>query len=286
LPLFNRVAEITIGKPGTPKAVVIRDLRMSFRVHKDTSRGGNTADITIYNLNEDKLARITRGTPARIKAGYANGDGLQLLFAGKVNALNRRNNGVDSLTEINCSDGADILGAAVVSRSYGNKIPAVIILLDLLRDLKLPIRFVPKARIPRSKLYLHGFSAHGLIRNVMDKVASHLGLEWSIQNGELKVVFKGGVDNSKPILITPATGLLGSIGRAYRSEDTADASKKPSGWIVTSLLQPKAEPFGVVALQSRDLPKKTLFRVEKVDHECDTHEGDWKTGLEVLEKAA
>ncbi len=284
MPLFDRAVRVTVGKPGAPDALQITDLRVGFTVGKDKTSTSNTAEIAIYNLSDATRNKIdSLDEQVMIEAGYSQAGGVKRLFLGDIVMVNHAHEPPDSVTRIQANDGGSALRGSTVSLSYAENTSALKILKDLVNSFKLPVRSLPDVK---DRPYAHGFAAQGSAGDALDKVAARLGLEWSIQNGEIKVVIQGGLDGSEAILISPGTGLVGRVEKLEQSLDEADLAKIPPGWRVTSLLQPQVEPGGSIAIQSSDIPARSVFRVERVTHTGDTHGADWQSEIEVRVKLA
>jgi len=125
--------------------------------------------------------------------------------------------------------------------------------------------------------FANGFSFNGMAKDVMDKMTARLGLEWSIQNNEVQTLIEGGDNGSEVALLTPATGLIGT------PEPVTDVTvSEKAGWKVRALLQPKAEPGSLIALDSDIV--KGVFKISSVTHLGDTYANPWESTMEVYER--
>jgi hypothetical protein len=76
-------------------------------------------------------------------------------------------------------------------------------------------------------------------------------------------------------VLSPTTGLLGSP-----EWSTPNKEGKPPTLKVTSLLLPQILPGRRVQLDAR--AAKGVFKVQQLNHQGDTHEGDWRTEMECV----
>lgn len=294
--LFDRTIEVTIGKPGSSDALQVTDLRMTFTVNKDSGPSTNTAEIGIYNLSEASRGRMKSvGHQVRVMAGYAKGSRREkaLLFQGDIVKVNHAHHPPDFVTRIDANDGHAVLRDTLMNRPYGDNTSALKILGDAVKAFKLPLRTaLDRLGVP-DRPYPRGFSARGPARKTLDEVTDRLGLEWSIQNGEIKLVKKGAVDGFEAVLVSPDTGMIGKAEKLEfeESDGAQKTTEEKEGWRVASLLLPTVEPGNPLAIESRSLSpraglpgeagiKRGVFRVERVIHRGDTHGDEWRTTVE------
>lgn len=91
-------------------------------------------------------------------------------------------------------------------------------------------------------------------------------LEWSIQDETLQIIPKTESSSNVIIELDSNTGLVGS------------PSKTAKGVEFTSLIQPKIRPGVKVKIKSKIL--EGIFKVRKVTHDGDSHQGDFLTKCE------
>jgi hypothetical protein len=293
---FSRLCAVDIIPPLVAIPFRVEGLRVTFDIKKDRKKQSNQAKVSIYNLAESTRNNIREiSDEILVYAGYRDGAGLELLFRGDIASVSHSVTAPDTVTTIESGDGEKAVRSTVASKSYDVGASAIGVLEDMMKKLGLPVqgskggnRFKLPERL-RAKLkdipFLQGFAFDGAAASGLDKVAARLGLEYSIQNGEVKLVEADGFDDSEIPLVTPDSGLIGSPERLTQLEDESQpqAEKKPPGWKIKSLLLPKAEPGGRLAIQSAAIPRATAFRIDRVQHQGDTHGKDFMTTVEVSE---
>lgn len=300
MPLFDRVAAVEIH-PVETVALPFRleGLRITFDVRKDRdTKIANTAEVEVYNLSDATRARIRELDDLLIlSAGYEGETGPEVVFVGNIVGVSHELQPPDVVTKIQANDGERAMRKTRASFSYGPDASVAQVMQDVLEQFGLALKAfgasIPAAKFKeqflarfRDQKFLQGFAFEGKAVDVVEKLARRLDLRVTVQNNELKVVPLNGDDGNRAALISPDSGLIGSPERLSLVDELVDPKKKLPGWRVRSLLQPKVEPGGVVALRCREVPTETQFRVERVQHQGDTHGETWETTVEVLERTA
>ncbi len=290
MPQYDRVMDVLIGEAGTQQALSVSGLRVDFHIKKVSTTDVNTARVDIFNLNPDQRAKLKSTKQVLVlKAGYADATGPEILFRGDVTLVTVTKVPPNVVTRIECGDGTEALLDTRVSLTYKEGVSAKQILRDLLKKIPLAEKSGIVDRvinaIPDSQ-YGNGFAAAGLAKNAMDTVTGKLGLEWSIQDHEIKVVEKDGTDGTQAILISQRTGMIEAPERSLnivkKSKKRGIAKDRP-GWTVRSLLLPFVEPGGVVKIEADEIPLGSVFRVESVEHQGDNYGNEWTTELDVTD---
>lgn len=282
--LFDRVARVTIGSPGGG-GLRISELRISFDISKDDGKDANDAKIDIYNLSEASRRRIDEiDELVFLEAGYADGDGLETLFIGNITNISHSITPPDVLTSITANDGSKEMKNAKSNFSFASGISGREVLRKVLQSFSISSDFNNVSFTDKN--YANGFSFVGSSTDALTKVTQFLGLSWSIQNNEIKLVQFDGNDGSRIVLLSPETGMIGSPEKELFADRTAKGDSKKvdvPGWRIRSLLQPKIVPTNQIVVNSREVPQNSLFTVMTVVHSGDTHGVEWSSVVEVKE---
>lgn len=283
---FDRFVDVLIGRVGSEEAMGVSKLRTVFKVTKTGKKTTNKATVDIYNLSRESFNKVNDNRQESVlilKAGYVEADTQDsVVFAGDIRLAKRVQKGADMISTFECADGDRALNITKVSVSYAAGSSARKILFDLINQFPLADQLTVQIPAGVDAQYVNGFSAVGLLRDIFTNVADFLGLEWSIQNYELKIILKDGNDGTRAVLLSPSTGLIGS---PVRLNDTTISGQKKAGapgWKVVSLLQPKIEPNGVIAIESAEIEAGSNFKVISVEHEGDTHSNKFVSTTEAL----
>lgn len=193
-----------IGKAGLGLAV--ETLRIKFEVTKTVEEAPNNAIIKIYNLTPTHEAQIKDEYDAVSLAVGHDGD-TSLIFRGTIMHVFRYREGNDHITEIEAGDGdkdyrqatmnetlaAGTTNAQLVDRAIGS-MPGT-----------------SKGHIQAGgPVRRRGKVVSGNTRAVLRDVATELGANWSIQDGQVQIVSANDVLPGQAIVIRSDTGMLGA----------------------------------------------------------------------------
>jgi len=297
---FHRQATVQIAEGVATLAGIdlqIQNLRVSFNIKKTSTSDFNTATITIYNLNEETRERINSidlGNLVIVKAGYVD-EQQEVIFVGNTTLSNISIERPNVITKIEAQDGKIAMNQLKFSITYQAGTFAVKILKDILARTSLDIKHIDWSKIV-DKQYKNGFCFQGDAKVLLTNICNYLGVEWSIQNNQMKLLPVGKADTAKIIYLTPETGLIGSpeklrddslalYGSQLRKKEmikivgaTGKKYRKSigGGYKIKCLLQPFIEPGTVVQVKSSTI-NDVQFRVVEVEHVGDTHGNDWHT---------
>ena len=283
--LFDRVISITVGKKGTEEGLSFSDSRSTFAIKKTSKEETNTADVEIYNLSESTREKFNSiDNIVTIQAGYANFGGEKILFVGNILDYSTIKNKADVILKLKLGDGAKQLNETSFSKSYKEGTSGWTVLDDIIKKLGLPKNVTEKvSRLLSSKgeQYANALSMTGLAKDQLDKVMTKLQLEYSVQNGKLKILDKDGIDDENIVLLDSDSGLIGHPIKKTKKKN----NKKIVGYDIRSLLRPEIEPANQIAVNSFNI-KNGLFRVESIDHRGDNYGNDWTSEMFCVEYKA
>lgn len=288
--LFKRGCAVTVARPLSenqlnvvdlpPNAMVIENLRVTFKVEKHLSKDPNTAEVCVYNLSEHSRGDLQR-VPlyVRIDAGY---DGqLQRLFTGDLRPGSGKSTrqGVDWETRLELGDGERAFRFARVSRSYRAGIDARTAVVEIAKAMGAVVTFTSDtAKLLRAQ-YAGGLTLQGPAHRELSRILAPHGLEWSIQDGRLQVIHTQEVRPDTAIVVSQGTGMIG-----VPEFGTPERKGAPPLLTVRTLLNPQLTPGGRISLESESI--RGVFRIERVTHVGDTHGDDWHSEIEGKQPAS
>ena len=117
-----------------------------------------------------------------------------------------------------------------------------------------------------------------MAKDQMDKLMKKLDLEYSIQNGKIKIIDLNGVDDQNIILLDLESGLIGQPIKKTKKIN----NKKIIGYDVKTLLRPEIEPGNKISINSINITNG-LFRVSSADHKGDNYGQSWVTEMFCVE---
>jgi hypothetical protein len=238
--LFDRVYKLQVGKAGG-EGIEITDLRITFDIQKTAKKTPNTSTVKVWNLTEKTRKQLEQpDTKCILYAGYKDDAGALLIFSGGVTHAWSKIDGPDIITEFELGDGTQEMRDTTISVGYAQKIKSQTILDDAAKKLGMPLTLPSNA--PQRE-WVHGFSYHGSVAGLLDKVTKGTGLEWSVQNGSLQVIESGMVTTRQGIELASDSGLVFSPERIRKSKTgtkqkdankagapvAAQKTQKPSG---------------------------------------------------------
>lgn len=291
---YKRHTQLIIGKAG--KGLLIENLRIVFEVVKDHQSAPNSANIKIYNLNDQHQAQIrTEFDDVILNAGYEGAEAV--LFRGNVRHVYRYREGNDWIVEIDCGDGDRDFRGAVVNETLSAGVSDTQLVERVCGNFSTTKKGSVKGvgATPR----LRGKVVSGNARTVLDDIARQHDCNWSIQDGRLQIVKSNGVLDTEAVLINSDTGMLG----APQQDD--------KGIKVRTLLNPMYQINGRVHLDNDNIKKKKkkigetaggedvnsskkqdkeparldpdgIYKIYKLTHKGDNRGQDWVTEVECV----
>lgn len=278
---FNRKYELTIRSSVGP-AVIVRDLRITFSIDKSiqsNTKKPNSTVITIFNLSQTSRNRLSEIDDIVIlKAGYDNDLPLQTIFTGNITDITHLKAFPNVETQITVSDGYKNLRDGFTTISLGKGKTFKDLISSITKDFNLSTLKIASSDLP-DIVFSKGFQFTGPTKNLLDDLTKSASLDWSIQNGALKIENKNNPTLGKTVLLTKSTGMVGVPRRITFIEDASTKDEQKKGWELDCLLQPTVEPGDLVKVQSEEIKEATFFKVRELKHMGDSHGRDWSTLL-------
>ncbi len=208
--LWRRNIALTLGVKDTDEAVKITDLRIIFQVEKNSESNPNTAKISVYNISpETRSIAEKEGAVALLEVGYQ--DNLEQLFYGDITKSYISRQGSDWVTTVECGDGDQALRSTHIDKSYAPGTDLKTVIADTVKSFKDQGQVIIGSLLGvKSEKAQNGLAATGSSKDILDKLAEKMGLEWSVQDNILQVVPKDSDLGDDAVLLTPETGLIGT----------------------------------------------------------------------------
>ena len=261
--LYLRQVVLTVT-PSSGQSKVLRDLRIRFKAVKNEESKPNTMEIEVFNLSEKSRSLLEgKNTSLVLEAGY---DGsTSVIFKGNITRVNHELEEADIISKIEAADGGSRYRKARIEKGIPPGAKTKQVIDELVKSLGLtqgPILGVPNTQ------YANGISLSGLAKDRLDDVCRKNRLQWSIQDGVVQIIPEAETTQDSAVLVSPDSGLIGSPTRTK------------TGVEFKMLLQPNLRPGRKVKLESRFI--KGEFKVSRVDHSGDSHEGDFLSECEAI----
>lgn len=253
--LYGRKVAVEIGVPGEDFKRW-EGLRVSARVKKTRDSSPNTAEIEVYNLSADSIHHAQRdGAAVRLFAGH---DLERLIFVGKINQGGAilKKQGPDRVLAIEAQDGGREYTQTRVNKTFdrGTKLSEII---QYLTDkTALPAAAI---EIERDAELTQGVTLTGRVSDVLDRLSKSIDAVWSIQDGEVQFLPRGGHTSDQAVLVSSAEGSKNLIGSPAPTNN---------GLEVTALLDGRFLPGRRIRLQSEMYDG--IYRVISLEHVYDS----------------
>lgn len=262
------------------ETLLVTGLRVNFSVEKSTSSEPNKSHVSIYNLSEDTRARLSKMSQAQVtlEAGYPTT--IARIFNGQTRkgptGIQTGKTNTDWVTKLECGDGEAAFTEKRFKGSFGAGTPVQTVARELAKALGLGAGNLEAAMRSGNfrqgiTEYPHGVAINGRASEELVKLMTSLGLEASIQDGQLQVLRSNETLSGQAVLLTPETGLIGTP--SYGSSEEGKESKGPPTLKVKSFLQPSLRPGVQVKVESAAV--RGYFKVKSVTHAGDSRSGDW-----------
>lgn len=264
--LFDRRVSLTFGLPGET-GTKIDSLRIAFKIEKTSEPFPNKAEIRVWNMKESSRSLAERsGLALFLDAGYVSN--TKGIFVGTDGRVLSSREGADIITTFEYGDGEKEFQTKTFDKSFSPSTPIRSIFSSVIEALGLSEGDTSGIK---DETLLSGLTLSGPVRNHLDTLTARQGLEWSIQDGALQIIKRGGTVLNGIVELGAGTGLIGS------------PKKKDKGLEVTSLLMPELVPGRTLQLNSRFLQGD--YRILKVTHQGDTHGREWYSICEIEPKS-
>lgn len=273
--LFKRYARLVIDTIEIEHGFGGQALDIAFSIERSLKPEPNTADVQVWNLNQDHRSQLeeTKGesgskVPVSLEAGYEGG--FALIYVGTMRTVFSERQGPDIVTILQSGDGEKEYQQGRINLSIAPATPNPSIMQQIVKKLGIgegnlatatPLLLAAPLLLPQ------GGVLSGSASQIMTRVAQSLGFEWSIQDEALQLLQARAPVAAAAVLLTPATGLVGSPSVDNEGILTAQA-----------LLIPDVFPGRLLVLESERLSGS--YRIEKCRYSGNTAGGEWYVEVE------
>lgn len=287
---------------------------IDFSIEKDRDEEPNTANLTIYNLNETSRKELIilarEQAPIEINVTPYNETELHLVFRGELENVRNRYDRPGHSTEIDCVSQKLQHRFMYLDRNYAAGTPVTEIIDDLTETMGLPVQ---SAELPTESLIISQ-TIRGPAYPSFKKLMMDYGYYCFVTDGVVYVTKHNVALNETPRLILNKYLLgppnetkisddqdvemrtilqLSEFGRVkkkkkrrrqrlqessdYISYEAVDTTIE--GLTIPLLLQPDIQPDDLVQFPELEDVKQSQYRVREVRHYGNNYGGDWTTEL-------
>lgn len=264
--LYNRTWRLRAG------TLDVSNLDIEYEVEKTLKNEPNTATITIYGLSAQSRAALSAQKHVNVSLEVGYGGRNSMIFLGQTRGGVTQKQQPEMITTLETGDSEKNFKESRIKLAIGPTMPNSQALQNIARALGVKPGNVTQAA---ARLQARGVTLFptptqftGYARQALDDFSSAAGLEWSVQDGGLQILDRGGALDAKPYVLTSDSGVTGS--------PSIDAKGVVQ---ITTLTLPDVRPGLRVLLGMRFA--KGLYRISKVRYEGSTRGGNtpWYTHL-------
>lgn len=251
----------------------IRGLEIAFNAERTLQRRPGRAEVKIWNLSRERrraLEALEGGIRVELHAGYE--DETPLIFLGELHRAESLTEGADVITTIRSRDGGRAHGARV-SRSHAagaSWTSAVRTVLEAMGVGDGNLDSFSAATMGGLSSFAAGVTLSGDAGENLDRLMRSADLEWSVQDGALQILHRGGGLSRPAVRLAPGTGLEGSPTRGDRGRLTV-RSRMIGGLV----------PGALVRLESDE--HDATLRIERATYKGQLSGKDWGVELTCTE---
>ena len=262
--------------------------RIKFSVDKITQGTMNSTSIFIYNLGYKSRALFEKiNNIIELSAGY--GDQSEVIYHGNILRTRTTKEGVDYVTQIEAADGLFAFQNSKIDISFRPGVKKSQIINTLTGQLEAAGVGISEIKGLPTDGYNHGIVLSGKVVDCLMKICNKEGLQFSIQDGAVKIIPNGEGSDDAPVLVTPDTGLIGipeqrEIGISFKCLMNAKIKPFRKVSVMSKFLRDPVTNKTLSALDTdgRTLPGAALYNAIKVKHTGDSFGGDWYTNVEAV----
>lgn len=230
-------------------------LRIDFQIKFDPDPEPNTGEIEIYNLSEETIAEINKGSQVILNAGYSGDVGT--IMAGVINHAGAYWDKLDKILKLETGDATDKWASTVVNKSYAPGTKASQIIRDILGMLGLEIG---DFQLPNDVIYTKGRTISSAAQLAIRSIAIDCGAKFHINNG-LVYITDPEYGNDIAFVLNSDTGLLDTPSKI----DSEDSDYK-----VRCLLNHRITTDSILKIESKTA--NGFYRVVRGRHICDNND--------------
>jgi len=207
VPQYLRQISLKVGDADT--AIDLSGLRIRFAVRRGDFRTPNSADIRVYNLNDDTVQRIQKEFERVVlQAGYPGSYGT--IFDGTIKQVRRgRESQTDTYIDITAADGDSAYNFAVMNVTLAAGSTAQDHLEQALASMAsrgITLGYAPQmsaSKLARGKVF------YGMTRDFLDTLGKTQDASWSIQDGKMMLIPNNAYLPGEAVVVSAATGMVG-----------------------------------------------------------------------------
>lgn len=245
-------------------------LDVEFQVEKDTTAKPNKLELKVYNLSEQHREMVGASDAVELRAGYV--DLESTIFSGQARDVWSGRDGADIVTQVEAEDAGTGYRTGSISRAFARGATPILVARACCEAMGVGDGNV--SELASADAFAQGYTAQGPAHRVLSDVVRAAGMTWSVQDGVLQLR-RGRPVNTRAVLLTPASGLVGSPAK----EQTKRGS--PVTYKAKALMMPGLYPGRVVRIEAGSF--EANLQIKRARYVGATGGEDWSVDM-VLEE--
>ena len=276
---YNRVWEISLnGKPFIEQTTG-QQFKITFDIINDFGAANSYADIAIYNLSQDTIAKVLkRDVIVTFRAGYE--DSIDVIFEGGISNILKERVGPDVITRI-IAQGTDARKATMVNTTLGVN-TTVIDAIKLCADATGHPLVIDQDDFKDASPFAKGYILSGDPYEKLDELSRSFKFDYNVENGKLIIVGKGRFRKGTPIVIDQFSGMEG-IPEITEAGCDVKVRLSPRIKIGRRIdIQSELRTFNFSNLYFQDIPEnagKGIYVAHRLRHTGDSKGDTWTTSI-------
>ena len=281
---YDRRYEILIDGEPFISATDGPTFRCAFDVSINPSDTNSTADIRLYNLNDNSVGKVLkRQRSITLRAGYV--ETIDTIFTGTIINTFQEREGPSVITRLLCKSAQLPADRGTISASFGAGV-TVMDLLNALAGAMPQVLLADERQFEDIPPYPRGYTLNGDVRTCLDALAYAHKFSYVFFNGAL-IVDRGGYErNGSERIVSRYTGMEGV--------PEITGGEQGVGCDVSVRLDPKMRVNGKFKIRGEfatfntgnmfftDIPELMslgTYNILSITHNGDTHGDTWSTRL-------
>lgn len=208
--LFLRKWSLVVSKNGTTED--LSQLHFTASGTQSDVETPNSAIIRCYNLAASTAKTLLAGEfkYLTLSAGYQNGP-YGVAFDGTIKQVRQgKESQTDTYVDFLVADSDEAYNFSVINQTLAENTTTGDQIAALAAAMGVPVGYVSASlEVGNPENSIRGKVLYGMSKNILRQLALANGARWSLQNGKLVFISNSDYIPAAPIVLSPATGLIG-----------------------------------------------------------------------------
>jgi len=202
--LFGRQVSLQYGQPGE-EGVQLDKLRIGFNVKHTDSGASPKASISVWGLSPLSVGELQKpGVIVRLSAGY---ESPQVIFEGAPirKGIRVERRGPERVLSIEAKGGGRQTQKARVELTWSTETTLRQVVERVASEMGVPLGVL---QLPDGVVFAGGLTVSGPASELLDRVADMAGASWMVRDGELVFMTLGGSSGDSRVVLSAENGNL------------------------------------------------------------------------------